>query len=181
MTVDGDPRSDPESAGRGTDAEADASEGSDADYRFDPETVGPADGATAEADGADRTPWADEPEPDEGWRGALDLEPGPSAVGVLVGVAGLLFLIEPFVRYVPLGPVRARPVALSAVVLAAGFLLGFVVFLRRGRRTIAFGHGVFALAWGGLVAGVVAGSGLLLFGGVAVLVAGAITLVATAR
>ncbi|ELZ28135.1 hypothetical protein C475_05000 [Halosimplex carlsbadense 2-9-1] len=111
----------------------------------------------------------------------LDLEPGPAAVGTLVGLAGLTFLLEPLVGPVPLGGLRVRPVALSAAVLAAALLLGAVVFYRRGRRLFALAHGIFGLAWTGIVVGTATGSGRLLLGGVIVLIAGCGFLVSQSR
>lgn len=102
----------------------------------------------------------------------LDLEAGPAAVGVLVGLAGLLFLVTPVVDPVPVGGLRVSPVALSAIALTAGFALGTVVFALRGRRLFAMAHGVFAAAWALLVAGPLVGNGNLLLAGVVVLVAG---------
>ncbi|QLH76224.1 hypothetical protein HZS55_02395 [Halosimplex rubrum] len=112
---------------------------------------------------------------------ALDLEPGPAAVGTLVGLAGLTFLLEPVVGPVPVGGLRVRPVALSAAVLAAALVLGAVVFYRRGRRLFALAHGVFGLAWTGIVLGTATGSGSLLLGGVLVLIAGCGFLASRAR
>ena len=114
-------------------------------------------------------------------RAALDVEAGPAAVGTLVGVAGLLFLLEPLVGPVPVGDLRVRPVALSAVVLALGLGLGAVVFYRRGRRLFAFAHGVFGIAWAGVVLGTATGSGALLVGGVVLVIAGCGFLVGQSR
>lgn len=112
---------------------------------------------------------------------ALDLEAGPMAVGSLVGLAGLLFLLAPVVDPVPVGGLAVSPVALSAVTLTAGFALGTVVFALRGRRLFAMAHGVFAVAWALLVAGPLLGSGDLLLAGVVVLVAGVGFLASQAR
>jgi len=103
----------------------------------------------------------------------IDFETGPAAVGALVGLAGLLFLLEPVVDPVPVGAVRVRPVALSAVVLAVGLSVGAVVFARRGRRLFALAHAVFGAAWTGIVLGTVLGSGPVLVGGVLLTIAGA--------
>ncbi|MFC6974166.1 hypothetical protein ACFQL1_04960 [Halomicroarcula sp. GCM10025709] len=111
----------------------------------------------------------------------LDLEPGPMAVGCLVGLSGLLFLVTPLVGPVPIGGLSVSPVALSAVALTAGFTLGTVVFARRGRRLFALAHGVFAVAWALLVAGPLLGNGDLLLAGVVVLVAGVGFLVSQSR
>ncbi|WP_436907606.1 hypothetical protein [Halosimplex marinum] len=112
---------------------------------------------------------------------ALDLEAGPVAVGALVGLAGVTFLLEPLVGPLPVGGLRVRPVALSAVVLAAALLLGAVVFYRRGRRLFALAHGVFGLAWASVVLGTATGNGVLLVGGVVLVIAGCGFLVGQAR
>ena len=114
-------------------------------------------------------------------RTALEIEAGPAAVGSLVGAAGLLFLLEPFVGPVPVGDLGVRPVALSAVVLALGLGLGAIVFYRRGRRLFAFAHGVFGVAWAGVVLGTATGSGAVLVGGVVLVVAGCGFLVGQSR
>lgn len=111
----------------------------------------------------------------------FDPEAGPIAVGSLVGLAGLLFLVAPVVDPVPVGGLRVSPVALSAVTLTAGFALGTVVFGLRGRRLFAMAHGVFAVAWALLVAGPLFGNGDLLLAGVVVLVAGVGFLMTQAR
>ena len=114
-------------------------------------------------------------------RSGFDIEPWPAAVGVLVGAGGLLFLLEPVVGPVSVGPVRARPVALSAVVLAVGFLLGAPVFYRCGRRLFGIAHGVFGLAWAGVAVGTAARNGALVVGAVLLVVAGSGFLIAQAR
>lgn len=112
---------------------------------------------------------------------ALDVEAGPAAVGVVVGVGGLCFLLEPLVGTVALGGVRVRPVALSVVVLAVGFCLGAVVFRRRGHRRFALAHAVFGLVWIGFGVGTAVRSGPVVVGAVVVAVAGAGFLIARAR
>ncbi|MBB6644941.1 hypothetical protein [Halobellus ruber] len=112
---------------------------------------------------------------------ALDVEPWPAVVGVLVGLGGLLFLLEPVVGPIAVGSVRARPVALSAVVLAAGFCLGVPVFLRRGRRLFAIAHGIFGAAWAGIAVGTAIRSGSVVVGSVLLVVAGVGFLLARAR
>lgn len=114
-------------------------------------------------------------------RSGLDVEFWPAVVGLLVGAGGLLFLLEPVVGPVPVGPVRARPVALSTVVLAAGFCIGAPVFYRRGRRLFGVAHGVFGLAWAGVAVGTAARSGALVVGAVLLVVAGSGFLIAQAR
>ena len=118
---------------------------------------------------------------DEPVSDALDVEPWPAAVGLLVGLGGLLFLLEPVVGPVAIGPVRARPVALSTVVLAAGFCLGAPVFLRRGRRLFAVAHGIFGVAWAGVAVGTAARSEAIVVGAVLLVVAGSGFLVVRAR
>ena len=103
---------------------------------------------------------------------AVEFEAGPIAVGTLVGLSGLLFLVTPVVDPVPVGGLLVSPVALSAVALTAAFTLGTVVVARRGRRLFALAHGIFAVAWALLVAGPLLGNGDLLLAGVVVLVAG---------
>lgn len=104
--------------------------------------------------------------------GSLDLEPGPVAVGLVVGIGGLLFLLEPVVAPLSAAGLVVRPVALSAVTLAVGFWLGALVFARRGRRLFALAHAVFGLAWTGLVAGTLLGAGVLVIAAVVLVVAG---------
>lgn len=111
----------------------------------------------------------------------LDYEAGPMAVGSLVGLAGLLFLLAPVVDPVAVGGADVSVVALSAVVLSLGFTLGTVVFARRGRRLFAIAHGVFAVAWTLLVAGPLLGSEPLFWAGVVALVAGVGFLVSQSR
>jgi len=112
---------------------------------------------------------------------SLEFEAGPMAVGTLVGLAGLLFLLAPVVDPVPIGGLDVSVVALSAVVLTLGFALGTVAFARRGRRLFAMAHGVFAVAWALLVLGPLVGNENLLWAGVVVLVAGVGFLVSQSR
>ena len=114
----------------------------------------------------------------------LDLEPGPVAVGLLVGLAGLLYLLAPVAPTplpTPVEGVAVSTVLLSAAALTAGFALGAVVFARRGARLFAIAHGVFAVAWALLVLGPLLGEGGVLLAGVVVLVAGVGFLVGQAR
>ncbi len=68
---------------------------------------------------------------------------------------------QPVVAPVTIGSIRARPVALSTIVLAAGFCLGALVFLRRGRRLFGVAHGIFGVAWAGVAVGTAARSGAI--------------------
>jgi hypothetical protein len=119
--------------------------------------------------------------PDDDRSPSLDIEFGPAVVGLLVGAGGLLFLVDPLVGTVALGPVRTRPVALSTVALGAGFCLGAGVFGRRGHRLFAAAHAVFGLAWLGIGVGTGLGNGVLIVGAVLLVVAGAGWLVARTR
>jgi hypothetical protein len=109
------------------------------------------------------------------------VELGRTVVGALVGLAGLLFLLQPVTGPVDVGGVPVQPTAASPVVLAVGFALGAIVFYRQGRRLFAGAHAVFAVALGGIVGGVVTGSDWLLVVGVGALAAGAGWLVTRAR
>ncbi|MFB6250205.1 MAG: hypothetical protein ABEI27_00715 [Halobellus sp.] len=111
----------------------------------------------------------------------LDIERWPAVVGLLVAAGGALFLVEPLVGPIAVGSLEARPVALSSVVLAAGFCLGAPVFLRRGRRLFGIAHGIFGVAWAGVAAGTALGSGTLVVGAVVLVIAGAGFLVSRAR
>lgn len=101
------------------------------------------------------------------------VEPGRTAVGLLVGLAGLCFLAQPLTGPVTVGGVAVQPAAISPVVLAAGFGLGTAVFYRQGHRLFAAAHGIFAIALAGFVGAVATGSDWLLVVGVAALVGGA--------
>lgn len=103
---------------------------------------------------------------------SFDLEPGPVAVGLVVGLGGLCFLLEPVVGPVPVGGLVVRPVALSAVALAVGFSLGAAVFYRRGRELFALAHGIFGFAWTAVVVGTLVGAGWLVVAAVLLVVAG---------
>ena len=109
------------------------------------------------------------------------VEPGRTAVALLVGLAGLLFVLQPLTGPVDVGGVAIQPAAVSPLVLTAGFAVGAVVFYRQGYGLFAAAHGVFAVAIGALVGGVATGSELLLVVGVGALVAGAGWLVTQAR
>ncbi|WP_211226002.1 hypothetical protein [Haloplanus natans] len=112
---------------------------------------------------------------------ALDLEPGPTLVGLVVGTGGLLFLLDPLVGPLAVGEIRVRPIALSAVVLGVGFCLGAPVFVRRGHRLFGIAHGVFGLAWVGVAVGTAFGLGVVVVAAVILVVAGAGFLIACTR
>jgi hypothetical protein len=110
-----------------------------------------------------------------------DLDPGPLVTGGFVGLAGLLFLLQPVVGPVALGALRVQPVALSAVALALGLGIGAVVYLRRGKRLVGGAHAVGAVGWGGIVLGTAAGNGTILLGAILVLVGGMLALAYESR
>jgi hypothetical protein len=104
------------------------------------------------------------------------LDPWPVVVGVLVGLAGLFFLLEGVVDPVPVGRFRVRPVALSAVSLALGLDLGAVVFLKRGRRLVGLAHAIGGAGFTALVVAVAFDSGTLAVSAVLVLGGGVLFL-----
>ncbi|MFB6255538.1 MAG: hypothetical protein ABEH58_02230 [Haloplanus sp.] len=112
-------------------------------------------------------------DPDADVGATLDLEPGPTLVGLVVGAGGLLFLVDPLVGPVAVGSAEVRPVAISTVVLGVGFGLGAPVFLRRGHRLFGIAHGVFGLAWIGVAVGTAFGLGGVVGAAVFLAVAGA--------
>lgn len=109
--------------------------------------------------------------------GERDVDPAPLAVGALVGLAGLLFLLEPVVDPIPVLGTPTPPFVLSGAVLTIGFGLGAAVYLRRGRQLIGLAHAVGAGGFGLLVGATALGSGTVLVAGVAVLAGGCAFLV----
>jgi hypothetical protein len=95
---------------------------------------------------------------------------------VLVGLAGLLFLLEAAVDPIAVGGLRIRPVALSAVSLALGLDVGAVVFLRRGRRLVGLAHAIGGAGFTALVVAVAIDSGTLAISAVLVLGGGVLFL-----
>ena len=105
----------------------------------------------------------------------------PLVVGGFVGLAGVLILVEPVVDPIAVGDARVRPVALSAISLTVGLLLGGVVYLRRGERLIGLAHGVVGVGWALAVLGTAIGSGTGVLLGLAVVVGGSIALAVRSR
>lgn len=99
---------------------------------------------------------------------------------MLVGLAGLLLLLEPVVEPLAVGGARVPAFVLGALVFVAAMALGAVVFARRGRRVAAVVHGGAGAGLLGLVAGPVVGPWLLV-AGVALLVAVGIATVSGRR
>ena len=111
-----------------------------------------------------------------------DLDPAPLVVGTLVGLAGVLFVLEPVVEPISVFGTPTPPFVLSGAVLAIGFGLGAAAYLRRGRRLIGLAHAVGAGGFGLLVGATALGSGTVLVAGVAVLAGGCAFLIGqTAR
>jgi hypothetical protein len=106
---------------------------------------------------------------------------GGIVVGAVIGLAGAFFLAQGFVEWIAVGAYRVRPLALSAVAMAAGFLLGGGVFLRQGRRLLGIGHGGMGVGWALLIVATATGNGLALVGSVAAIVGTAFFLVAESR
>lgn len=114
-----------------------------------------------------------------GWA-LVALDPWSLAVGGLVGLAGVLFLLEPVVDPLVVDRVRLRPVVLSAVVFAVALWVGGVVFLVRGRRAVGIGHAGSALGWILVVVATATGSGPVLLAGGAVIAGTALFLASQA-
>jgi len=109
------------------------------------------------------------------------LDPLGVAVGSVVGVAGLLFLAQPYLGRVPVGGVRIPAFVLAAGVLGVGFAVGAVGFWYRGQTRLAVGHALGAGAWLALFAGASVGSSPLVVAGVVVVIAGAFFLADSLR
>ncbi len=102
------------------------------------------------------------PRPDQG------IDPVGAVVGTLVAVSGALFFLQLRIDFLVVGPVGVRPVVLSATALALSMLVGGVLFLWAGRRTMALGHGGTGVGWALLLVGTWAGSGVALLLGTGV-------------
>lgn len=121
-----------------------------------------------------------DPDPDPGFD-PRDVDYASLVVGAFVATSGALFLVEPYVDPLVFVGIRARPIALSAVALAAGLAIGAAVYFRRGRRMVGIAHAIGGVGWGLAVAGTVVAEGLLLFAGFAVVIGGSLFLVAESR
>ncbi len=128
-----------------------------------------------------------DPEPWEPGGAAADptgesgLDAAGVVVGVLLAVAGSLFVLQAPLEYVVVGPVGVRPVVLSAAVLALAMLAGGVLFGLAGRRTLAVGHGGTGVGWTLVLAGTVGGYGPALVLGAGVVGGTTVFLVADYR
>lgn len=112
-------------------------------------------------------------------RRGLDLEPGPALVGVVVAVAGVLFIAQPFVDPVVVDGRRVPLFVLSGVTLGLGLSLGAVVFARRGQPLAAVVHGVTGAGFLALLGGVLVGGPVVVYLGLAAVLAAAVGTVAT--
>ncbi|WP_254535470.1 hypothetical protein [Halomarina litorea] len=121
-----------------------------------------------------------EPGPPTSLADLSTLDPWPLVVGAFVACAGLLMLGQPVLGRVALGGVRLPAFLLSTGVLSAGFALGALVYLRRGKRLVGIGHAVGAVGFGFLF--VASGVGVVaLWLGIAALVGGALFLAGESR
>ncbi|MFC7176039.1 hypothetical protein [Halosegnis marinus] len=132
--------------------------------------------------------WDPDPEWDDpgsegspGTPGLRDLDPASVVVGSIVGVAGILLILQPSVRVVDVFGTRVPTFVLSSGVLALGFAVGAPVYLRRGYRLRGIAHAVGAVGFGGLFFAAGFGSLALLWLGLAVVIGGVLFLVAGTR
>jgi len=110
-----------------------------------------------------------------------DLDPASLVVGTIVGIAGLLLLLQPTVRVVTVLGTRVPTFVLSSGVLALGFAVGAPVYLRRGFRLRGIAHLIGAVGFGALFFAAGFDSLALLWLGLAVVIGGALFLVAETR
>lgn len=112
-----------------------------------------------------------------------DLDPASMVVGTIVGIAGLLLLLQPTVRVVtvPVVGTRVPTFVLSAGVLALGFAVGAPVYLRRGFRLRGIAHLIGAAGFGALFFAAGFSSLTLLWLGMAVVIGGVLFLIAESR
>lgn len=116
-----------------------------------------------------------------GWPALSDLDPVSVVVGVIVGLAGVLLIIQPSVRVIDVFGTRVPTFVLSAGVLSLGFAVGAPVYLRRGHRLRGIAHAIGAVGFGGLFFAAGFGSLALLWLGLAVVLGGVLFLVSETR
>lgn len=116
-----------------------------------------------------------------GWPGLRDLDPVSVVVGTIVGVAGVLLILQTSVRVVNVFGTRVPTFVLSAGVLSLGFAVGAPAYLRRGYRLRGIGHAVGAVGFGALFFAAGFGNLALLWLGLAVVLGGVLFLVAESR
>lgn len=113
--------------------------------------------------------------------GLRDLDPVSVVVGSIVGLAGVLLLLQPSVRVVDVFGTRVPTFVLSSGVLALGFAVGAPVYLRRGYRLRGIAHAIGAVGFGSLFFAAGFDSLTLLWLGLAVVIGGVLFLVAETR
>lgn len=106
------------------------------------------------------------------------LDPLLVLAGLLVAVAGVLVLAQPYVGTVPVGGAAVPAFVLGSGVLGLAFAVGGLAFLRRGDRRVAAVHLVAAGAWAALFVAASVGSPLLVAVGGVLILAGASVAVA---
>lgn len=116
-----------------------------------------------------------------GWPALSDLDPVSVVVGSIVGLAGILLLLQPSVRVVDVFGTRVPTFVLSAGVLSLGFAVGAPVYIHRGYRLRGIAHAVGAAGFGALFFAAGFGSLALLWLGLAVVLGGVLFLVAESR
>lgn len=133
--------------------------------------------------------WEPDPEWDDpgsdgesvGWPALSELDPVSIVVGTIVGVAGVLLLIQPSVRVIEVFGTRIPTFVLSSGVLSLGFAVGAPAYLRRGYWLRGVAHAIGAVGFGGLFFAAGSGSLLLLWAGLAVIIGGVLFLAAESR
>ncbi|WP_255148731.1 hypothetical protein [Halorarius halobius] len=110
-----------------------------------------------------------------------EVDPASAVVGTLVGIAGLLLVLQPSVRAVSLFGTQVPTFVLSAGVLSLGFAVGAPVYLRRGYRLRGLAHAVGAVGFGALFFAAGFRSLLLLWLGLFVVIGGVLFLAAETR
>lgn len=100
----------------------------------------------------------------------------PLVIGACIVLGGLLLLAESVVDARTVSGLEVRPVVPAAVVLAAGFLYGSGVYVRRGRRRLGYAHAAGALGWIIVLLGTVLAQTVVLAVGAVVLLGGAAAL-----
>lgn len=110
-----------------------------------------------------------------------DLDPASVVVGTLVGLAGVLLLLQPVVRSISVLGTQVPTFILSTGVLALGFAVGAPVYLRRGYRLRGIAHLIGAAGFGSLFFAAGINSLTLLWVGLAVVIGGSLFLVVEAR
>lgn len=115
---------------------------------------------------------------DDPTEGSVDA--APLIIVACLGAGGLLFLADPLVGPIEVFGVEFRTLVASAIVIAAGLLVGSSVYIRRGRRILGYVHAFGGLGWVLVVLGTLLDSPPLLVAGAITLVVGAVAIVVLA-